>query len=362
MTDIADEADMQGVAPHDVMKLYANKYASDLATTRRVGRSLHKSELYQYQKLLKHKVVVITGAGSGFGRNVALASARNGAKVVMGDVNKAGLQAVADEIKLAGGKVVHTVCNVTSWQSQVDLFKLAERTYGKVDIVFANAGVTEKLHPGFEDDVIGADGELTKPDLRTLDINLIGVLYTVKLAVYHLRKHRDAGRAIILLSSMAGFHGVPMAPMYSTSKWGVRGLLQSLTFLGAAEGFRVNSIHPWFASTGIIEPLTRLGLVGLPLCDLEDVNGALIRAATCPNIHGRMLIVDPKGVLEITTDETEDTIYAEFGRRAYMTLALGATVRDISYVLRLAIGKNKLKILSLIAAILGLVQFRRSRV
>ncbi|GAA5821555.1 hypothetical protein JCM11251_000907 [Rhodosporidiobolus azoricus] len=110
----------------------------------------------------KDRVVLVTGAANGIGKEVVKAAARLGAKVVLGDLSRQEkrLKEVVEEIKAEGGDAICGLCDVTSWEEQNALFKLAFSTYGLIDVVFANAGITS-VEP--------------KPDLRTLDINLSGV-------------------------------------------------------------------------------------------------------------------------------------------------------------------------------------------
>jgi NAD(P)-dependent dehydrogenase (short-subunit alcohol dehydrogenase family) len=102
--------------------------------------------------------------------------------------------------------------DVTSWKEQVELFKAAEKEYGKIDHVFANAGIGPTVSL-LEDDV-DENGDLLPPKLNTLNINLTGCLYTVKLAIYHLKKNPNGG-SIVMTASVSSFTRFP-PPDYST--------------------------------------------------------------------------------------------------------------------------------------------------
>ncbi|KAG9220460.1 hypothetical protein CCMSSC00406_0003916 [Pleurotus cornucopiae] len=131
-------------------------------------------KLYAYADRLKDKVVVITGAANGIGKEAALQFAKYGAKVVIGDRDIEGGEQTAQAVKAAGGLAIATKCDVTNWDDQVQLFELAIATYGAVDIVVPNAGVTEGVP---FDAVKLVDGLPIKPKLTTLDVNLTGVVY-----------------------------------------------------------------------------------------------------------------------------------------------------------------------------------------
>lgn len=92
---------------------------------------------------------------------------------MIGDLNLQACKKVAEDVKAAGGEALAHSCNVTSWESQRELFKAAEAKYGHIDIVLACAGISERF--GYEDDLI-ENGELKFPELATLNINLLGSL------------------------------------------------------------------------------------------------------------------------------------------------------------------------------------------
>jgi NAD(P)-dependent dehydrogenase (short-subunit alcohol dehydrogenase family) len=100
--------------------------------------------------------------------------------------------------------------DVTSWKQQVEMFKAAESAYGKIDHVFANAGIG----PSFsllEDDV-DEEGDLLPPKLNTINVNLLGCIYTVKLGVHYLK---NSGGSIVMTASVSSFSRFP-ATDYST--------------------------------------------------------------------------------------------------------------------------------------------------
>jgi NAD(P)-dependent dehydrogenase (short-subunit alcohol dehydrogenase family) len=102
---------------------------------------------------------------------------------------------------------------VTSWKEQVELFKAAEKEYGRIDHVFANAGITQTFSL-LEDDV-DEDGELLPPKLNTLNVNLTGCIYTVKLGIHYLKKNPKGG-SIVMTGSVSSFTRFPVTD-YSAS-------------------------------------------------------------------------------------------------------------------------------------------------
>jgi hypothetical protein len=103
--------------------------------------------------------------------------------------------------------------DVTSWKEQVALFKAAQEKYGKIDHVFANAGIG-RTFTLLEDDV-DENGDLLPPNLKTMNVNLTGCMYTVKLGIYYLKKNENGG-SIVMTASASSFHRFP-ATDYSTS-------------------------------------------------------------------------------------------------------------------------------------------------
>ncbi|BAE60863.1 unnamed protein product [Aspergillus oryzae RIB40] len=121
-------------------------------------------------------------------------------------------------------------CDVSSWESQAAVFEKIYAEQGRIDIVFANAGITEKgsLLPAKHD---GNEGP-PKPNLATLSVNLVGAIYT------------SSNGLIVCTASNAGLYPFPMAPMYATTKAGVVNLVRSLARPLVAEKIRINALAP----------------------------------------------------------------------------------------------------------------------
>jgi NAD(P)-dependent dehydrogenase (short-subunit alcohol dehydrogenase family) len=154
------------------------------------------------------------------------------------------------------GISVQGKCDVTSWEDQVALFELGIKTYGRVDIVLPNAGVSEigTFDPRKEADPT----KLTPPNLKTLDIDLTGVLYTARIALFHWtndkRTPAEAGlRAIVFTGSMSSFYGSD-GVMYGAAKAGILGIQKGIAAPARDLNIRVATVCPYFSSRSTARP------------------------------------------------------------------------------------------------------------
>ncbi|GAA6037208.1 hypothetical protein JCM8097_008621 [Rhodosporidiobolus ruineniae] len=268
---------------------------------------------------LRGKVVVVTGSGAGFGASYARTVAKFGAKLVLSDRNEGGVLAVAEEIKAAGGEATAIKCDVTKWEDQVKMFRHGVNTFGHIDVVVANAGISEP-HP-LMDLTEGEDGEPQEPKMTTLDVNVKGVMYTIKLAFFHLKNNpvRD-GKCITILGSLASFFGIPGAPAYTTSKHAVLGLMRSLAYDADMYNITINTVHPFFVLTNIFSPIVNLLLAGIPLPTVDEVVATMVAASSMPRSSGAAFVVDFKGILKVPRHLHETGSYY----RVFMDRATGA--------------------------------------
>lgn len=185
---------------------------------------------------LDGKVAVITGTASGIGRASALRFAEEGAVIVGADVAQDGNAATADLVREAGGKMLSTTVDVTSASSVEALFGLAEAEFGRVDIIFNNAGV---MLAG-DDDAMTTSDEVI--DL-TLAINVKGVIHGCRYGIPALR--RAGGGSIINTASFVASVGAATPQIaYTASKGAVLSLTRELAVIHAREGIRVNALSP----------------------------------------------------------------------------------------------------------------------
>jgi hypothetical protein len=143
-------------------------------------------------------VLSTVGASSGIGLATLRRVINHGGKVFASDVNSLP--------EPEASSVPFLKVDVTSWKEQVAMFKAAEKEYGKIDHVFANAGISQTISL-FEDDV-DENGDLLPPKLNTLNVNLIGCMYTVKLGINYLKKSSSGG-SIVMTASGSSFTRFP---------------------------------------------------------------------------------------------------------------------------------------------------------
>ncbi len=187
--------------------------------------------------LLHNKSALVTGAASGIGRAAAIRFAQEGAQVCLADINRAGLEAVADEIGEQAFTCSLDVTDANSYQRCID--QMQER-FGAVDIAFLNAGYLGPME-GFE----SLDAALFD---RHININLKGVFFGLKA----LLPAMAAGGSVVVTASTAGVIGLAESPAYAAAKHGVIGLVKSCAAAFAARDSRVNVICPGAVDTPMI--------------------------------------------------------------------------------------------------------------
>lgn len=241
--------------------------------------------------LLKDKVVIITGASSGFGKETALLFSKEGAKIVAVSRGTAG-EKLVDEIKTAGGDAIFVKGDVSVEQDVINVVDNAIENYGRIDVLFNNAGVY----------IPGKCHELASEDWdKVINVNLKGIYLGCKYAVPHMKK--IGGGVIINTASAAGIIGFPDAVAYAASKGGVVSLTKAMAVDYAKDNIRVNCISPGTSATNMTqevvenEELSKMFLAPIPLGRFgqpQDVaNAALFFASNMSSyITGVVLPVD----------------------------------------------------------------------
>jgi len=185
------------------------------------------------------KVALVTGAGQGIGRATALRFAQEGAGVVIADITEHAARQVSVEIGALGREVLAVRADVTDAADTARMVTAATQRFGRLDIVFANAGVSA-----------GALVADMAPEVwdHVIAVNLRGVFLTCKSCVPALVAS-GGGAIVTMSSSMAGWDSSPGGAAYMASKEGVSGLTRSLALQLGGQGIRVNAVCPGIIKT-----------------------------------------------------------------------------------------------------------------
>ena len=241
--------------------------------------------------LLENKIAVVTGAGRGIGRGIALALAREGAMVVVNyNGSKERAEEVVRTIEEAGGKAVAIQCNISDFEAAKEFFANVVKEYGKIDILVNNAGITK-------DNLMM---KMSEEEFQSvIQTNLAGTFHGVKFVTRPMMKQRQ-GR-IINIASVSGVIGNMGQANYSASKAGVIGLTKATAKELSSRGITVNAVAPGFIATEMTDKLSDavkeeacktipLGAFGT----VEDVAEAVVFLASdrAKYITGQVLCVD----------------------------------------------------------------------
>ena len=245
---------------------------------------------------LDNKIAVITGGNSGVGAASAKLFAREGAKLVISARRQAQLDAVAQEIREAGGEVLPVVCDISKSEDCENLIKKTVETYGRIDILVNNAGVLEEgLKP---------IDKVTNEDLDyVIDINTKGTIYCTRAAVNAMA---ETGGAIVNVSSVAGIAGNGGAA-YVASKASIVGITAHTALRFAGQGIRCNAICPGSIATPMLANATpenqdrdmfgqmlRHSDMKVGICTVQDLANIIIFLASDESraITGQKIVCD----------------------------------------------------------------------
>ena len=204
---------------------------------------------------LEGKVAVVTGAGSGIGAASALAMAKEGARVVVVDLNEASAKATVEQIEKAGGQALAVRADVTRGADNQMVVEKALAAWGRLDIFFANAGVPQS--PENVEDVDEAIFD------RVMAVNVKGVWLGAKYALPVMKKQRHG--VFLITASTAAIRPRPGMQAYAASKGAVVTLTKSLALEAAGHGVRVVSIAPVATETPMLP-----AFMGKPTVDDES--------------------------------------------------------------------------------------------
>ena len=244
---------------------------------------------------LDGKVGIITGAASGIGAATARVLAREGARLVLTDLDDAAGMALAEE---TGSVYLHH--DVTEEAGWPEVVATAETRFGRLDILVANAGIG----------IMGPAIDMSLADWRKqMAVNVDGVFLTVKYGIPAMRRAGNGG-SIVMLSSVAGLRGAAGLACYSATKGAVRLFAKSMALecAQARDGIRVNSVHPGIIATPIWEKLPggganaaldpgRIAAATVPIGQAgqaEDIANGILFLASDQSSHmtGSELVID----------------------------------------------------------------------
>jgi meso-butanediol dehydrogenase / (S,S)-butanediol dehydrogenase / diacetyl reductase len=194
---------------------------------------------------LTGKVAIITGAASGIGRATAILFAREGAKLVLADVQEEGLRETLDLVLKEGGDAVTQRTNVAIEEEIKSLIDSALQNYGAIDIVCNNAGITGQM--ALLEDQDGEDWH------KVYGVNVLGAVFTTKYASVHMRERQKG--AIVNTASVAGIRSGAGGNAYSASKAALINFTQTSACDLGGYNIRVNAVCPGLIETGMTKPV-----------------------------------------------------------------------------------------------------------
>lgn len=197
--------------------------------------------------MLTDKIALVTGGSRGIGAAIAKALAKEGAAVVI-NYNGSGerAKAVAEEIKVSGGKAEIYQCNVADFDACGEMIKTLIQKYGRIDILVNNAGITKD----------GLLVKMTEEDFdAVINTNLKGAFHTIRHMSRYFLKQKSG--KIINISSVSGIMGNAGQANYSASKAGIIGLTKSAARELAGRGINVNAIAPGFIATDMTDSMPK---------------------------------------------------------------------------------------------------------
>ncbi|KAL1995525.1 hypothetical protein VTN49DRAFT_1712 [Thermomyces lanuginosus] len=270
---------------------------------------------------VKGKTILVTGGASGIGAGFCKRWASYGANIIMGDISVAAGEDLIRGLRQSTGNPNHhfVEVDISNWESQVRFFQEAVRLSptGAIDTVVANAGVNIQSEQKFFNDPATANyldpaSVPPPPQMRTLDVNLTGTLYTAHLALWFLSKNTGPNppentprdRHLLLIGSVGSVYPLISQSFYTISKHAIMGLFRVLRMTSVAvHGIRVNMICPYFVDTSLLSSRAGFLLAGGGMGAVEDVVQAGSVFVSRPDIVGRAVFVGPRLATRVCQSE-----------------------------------------------------------
>ena len=245
--------------------------------------------------------VLVTGGALGIGQGIVRAFAREGAMVGVADLDRSAAERLADELAVAGARVIATIGDVSSAEDAQRMVAETVAAFGRLDVLVNNAGIQPT------DWYFDLESMPIEVWDRILDVNLKGQFLMARFALPHIRAQGPGG-SIINMASVQGMQSMPGVPAYAASKGGVLSLTRNMALDYAPRGIRVNAICPGTIDSELVRGLARaeggdldatltrygafhpLGRIGVP----EDIAQAALYLASPRSsfVTGTALVVD----------------------------------------------------------------------
>ncbi len=219
-------------------------------------------------KKLENKVSIVTGAGAGMGKAIALLFAAEGSKVVATDIVQSRLDALKREIEVKGGEVTTLVVDMSKEEDVENMVQVAAKTYGTLDILVNNAGIMDHFQPVGE-----VENSMWEKVMKT---NLEGPFKAMRSAV-KIFLSKGSG-VIVNVSSIGGINGGRAGAAYTASKHGLIGLTKNTGYMYSKSGIRCNAIAPGAVNTSIGETIDNSKIT--PLVQDRIMSGMIINPST----------------------------------------------------------------------------------
>jgi 3-oxoacyl-[acyl-carrier protein] reductase len=237
---------------------------------------------------LADKIALVTGAASGFGKGIADRFSREGAALLVNDIDEAGAERVAAAINAGGGRAVSCAGDVSKDADVASLIRFAQDTYGRIDIIVNNAGTTHRNQPML--DVSEAEFD------RIYAVNVKSLFLTAKHAVPVLRK--QGGGVFITIASTAGVRPRPGLTWYNGSKGAAIVTSRSMAAELAVDRIRVNVINPVAGETGML---------------------ARFMGEDTPEMRAKFIASIPLGRLSLPSDIASAAVFLASDEAAFIT-------------------------------------------